>query len=92
MEIETIIKILSVTIAIPGASKIIYDISTGSKSQLREEYKFAKEFTEEIKNNPTLHPFAVEKGYHAIAGSTTLGSQEVAYLLSLKNPGQCLRN
>lgn len=32
----------------------------------------------------------VESGYHAIAGSKFLSSEEVAYLLSLKKPGMCL--
>jgi hypothetical protein len=90
MEIETIIKVIGAIVAISSAGKIIYDITTGKKSRLREDYKFAKEFLEEIKNNPGLHPFAIEKGYHAIAGSTNLSSEEVAYLLSLKNPGKCL--
>ncbi|PSB27119.1 hypothetical protein [Chlorogloea sp. CCALA 695] len=92
MESETIIKIIGAIVGIFGAGKIIYDITTGKKSRLREDYKFAKEFLEDLKNNPDLHPFAVEKGYHAIAGSTIVSSKEIAYILSLKNSGKCLND
>jgi hypothetical protein len=92
MEFEIILKIIGAIVAVSSTGKIFYDVTTGRKSRLREDYKFAKEFLEDIKNNPDLHPFAVEKGYHAIAGSVALKSEEVAYLLSLKNPGKCLND
>ncbi len=92
MEFEVIIKIIGSVVAIFATWKIVHDVATGDKSQLREDYKFAKEFLEDVKNNPGLHPFAVEKGYQAIAGSTILSSEEIAYLISLKNPGKCLNN
>ena len=47
---------------------------------------------EEAKNNPNLHPFALEKGYQAIAGTTRVSTEEMTYLLSLKNPSQCLKD
>lgn len=92
MELETIIKIIGAIAAIFGAGKIIYEITIGRKSRLREEYKFAKEFLEDLKNNPTLHPFVVEKGYYAIAGSTIFKAEVIAYILSLKNPVKCLND
>ncbi len=92
MQLETILKILTTIVASLGVKKIFYDIKTGKKSQLREEYKFSKEFLEEAKNNPTLHSFALEKGYQAIAGTTTVSTEEISYLLSLKNPSQCLKD
>jgi hypothetical protein len=92
MQFETIAKIISAIVAVAGVGKIIYDVTTGSESSLREDYKFAKEFLEDLKNNPDLHPFAVEKGYQAIAGSKFISAEEVAYLLSLKNPNKCLND
>lgn len=92
MKNEIIFKIIGAIVTILSVMKIIYDITTGEKSRLQEDYKFAKEFLEEIEDNPSLHPFVIEKGYHAIAGSRTLGSEVIAYLLSLKNPGKCLRD
>jgi hypothetical protein len=40
---------------------------------------------------PETHPYIVEKGYHAITGDSTLGAQEIRYLLSLASPGLALR-
>ena len=92
MQVEIVIKLIGVVAAIFSLGKIIYDITTGQKSRLREEYKFARVFFEDLKNNPNLHPFALEKGYQAIVGSTAVKVEEIAYLLSLKNPGQCLHD
>lgn len=92
MEFEIIIKFVVAACTVIGAGKIFYEIKIERKSRLREDYRFAKDFLEDIKNNPNLHPFAVEKGYHAIAGSVYLKSEEVAYILSLKNPGKCLND
>jgi hypothetical protein len=89
---EIISRIITTVVAIFGIGKIFYDITTGTKYRLREEYKFAKEFLGDLKNNPDLHPFVLEKGYQAIAGSVTIKSEEVAYLLSLKNPRKCLND
>lgn len=93
----TIVSPLGVIFAI---AKARFEISNGKQSQRREEYKFAKEFLEEIKSNPDMHPFAREKGYKALAPDKQpwvdlrdkLGSKEIEYLLSLKNPELALQN
>lgn len=92
MSFETIIKLFGAIAAVISAGKIIYEITAGMKSRLRDEYKFAKEFLADVKNVPDLHPFTLEKGYQAIAGTTTLKTEEVSYILSLKNPVQCLKD
>ncbi|MGK7948003.1 MAG: hypothetical protein AB4368_04160 [Xenococcaceae cyanobacterium] len=92
MQPETIFKTITAIFAIVGVGKTFYEMRTGNRSRLREEYKFAKDFLAELDNNPNLHPFALEKGYQAIAGSTTVSTEEIAYLLSLKNPGKCLND
>jgi hypothetical protein len=40
MNLEIIIKIVGAIVAISSAGKIAYDITTGKKSRLREDYKF----------------------------------------------------
>lgn len=92
MDIETISKFILAIAAIFGVGRVIYDVTVGKKTRLRDDYKFAKEFLSDLKENPDLHPFALEKGYQAIAGSTALKSEEIAYLLSLDNPGKCLQD
>ncbi len=92
MKLETIIKIIATFVALVGVGKTYYEMRSANRSRLREEYKFAKDFLEESNNNPNLHPFALEKGYQAIAGSTTVSTEEIAYLLSLKNPSKYLND
>lgn len=73
------------------AGKIYYDIITGSKGRLREEYKFAKEFMQDTREED-LQPFVLEKGYQALAGTTKVTASEVSYIISLKNPAQSLKD
>lgn len=92
MEVGIIIKIITVIFGIIGAAKIIFDLSAGSKAKLRDEYRFAKEFLNDLTQEPKLHPLAIEKGYYAIAGTVTIKSKEIEYILSLENPDRCLKD
>ena len=95
---------MSLAIGVPVAAFTVYknsfDISIGKQSQRREEYKFAKDFLEEVKSKPDMHPFAREKGYKAIAPDKQpgvglrdkLGAKEIEYLLSLKKSELALQN
>jgi hypothetical protein len=95
-----IFGIFGVFVAAFNVFKGNFELSNGKQSQRREEYKFAKEFLEEIKSNPDMHPFAKEKGYKALAPDKQpgvglrdkLGSKEIEYLLSLRNPELALKN
>src|SRR5690606_19252263 len=58
----------------------------------REEYKFAKEFLDEVSAKEKLHPFLREKGYQAIAGDNQIAADEIEYLLSLKGSERALRD
>ena len=88
---ELIIRSILVVPAVLGAGKIIYDITVGKRAHLREEYKFAKEFLSHAKKDG-IHPFVLEKGYQAIAGTSTLSPEDISYILSLKKPSQCLKD
>lgn len=92
MDIETFAKIVTALVAIFGAGKALYEAIAGNKSRLREEYKFARDFLTEVDSEKNLHPFAVEKGYQAIAGTASIKSEEVAYILTLENSARCLRD
>jgi hypothetical protein len=92
VEIETAVKIITVIFGIIGAAKIIFDLSSGSKIKLREDYRFAKEFLKDLIQEPKLHPLAIEKGYYAIAGTASIKSKEIEYILSLENPDRCLKD
>jgi hypothetical protein len=92
VEVETIVKIITVIFGIIGAAKVIFDLSAGSKVKLRDEYRFAKEFLRDLTQEPKLHPLAIEKGYYAVAGTASIKSKEIEYILSLENPDRCLKD
>lgn len=92
MDIETIAKIVAAGFAIFQVGKALYEIASGNKPKLRDEYRFARDFLDDLASKKDLHPFAVEKGYQAIAGTTTIKGEEVAYILTLENPVRCLRD
>ncbi|SFM63983.1 hypothetical protein [Rugamonas rubra] len=64
----------------------------GAKAANREEYKFAKSFFEDIKQNADMHPFARQKGYQAIAGSQSLPAPVIEHLMSLTDPVVALQD
>jgi hypothetical protein len=92
MELDSIIKISTLIVGAIGAAKIFYEISIGKRIRMRDEYKFAKEFFSELETNKTLHPFAKEKGFQAIAGDDEVSYHEIQYLLTLKQPDLALRD
>ena len=91
MDTEFLIKIILALFAIPATVKFFYDMKVSRKSHLRDEYRFANEFLIDVKNKNT-HPFTIEKGYQAIAGTTAVNTEEIAYILSLNNSSKCLKN
>lgn len=78
-------KIVPTIVGVVGIGRIIYELISGVKTKLREEYKFAKEFLDQ-EDISKLHPFTQEKGFQAIAGSTQVTQKEIEYILSLSNP------
>jgi hypothetical protein len=85
MDVELVIKTIAALAAIAGVAKIIFEFSVGGKLRLREEYRFAKEFLNELESNSKLHHLAVERGYYAIAGTSAIKVPEIKYLISLTN-------
>jgi hypothetical protein len=89
MDWGTIAKVALAIVGIITAGKVFFDILIGKKSNLREEYEFAKGFLDDTVKK-SLHPFTLSKGYQAIAGTNAVKSSEIEYILSLKDPVQCL--
>lgn len=92
MELEIVIKVVGVILATVGAAKVIYDLMIGKRGLMREEYRFAKEFLDDLSSDKKLHPFLRDKGYQAIAGDKLIGADEVEYLLTLVNSERALRD
>lgn len=70
----------------------IKQYATGKKNMLREEYKFAKSFFEDVTQNPPMHQFPRLKGYQAIAGIHTLPPQIIRHLMDFPDPVEALSN
>ena len=92
MEIGNIVKIIMAIGAMIGVAKIIYELSSGSKLKLREEYKFAKEFLADLDEETPAHHLAVERGYYALAGTSSIQVSDIKYLISLSNPDKSLKD
>lgn len=92
MALDDVLKLIGAVISIVTVGKLVYDVSVSRKTRLRDDYKFAKEFFDELRKTPQPHPLVVERGYHAIAGDTALSVREMEYLLSLQNPSSALRD
>lgn len=91
MDWGIIAKVVLGAVGIITAGKVFFDIFVDKKTNLREEYKFAKEFLDDTRKGE-LHPYTLGKGYQAIAGTVTVKASEIEYILSLKDPVQCLRD
>lgn len=92
MDFGDVVKMIGAALSIITAAKITYELSLGGKAKLREEYRFAKEFLRDFSQEPKLHPLAIERGLYAIAGTSTIKSKEIEYVISLENSDRCLKD
>ncbi len=92
MDAEIILKFLAALVGLIGAAKIFYDFSTGRRSRMRDEYKFAKDFFLDLNSTSPMHPFLREKGYQAIAGTSLISGEIIEYLLTLTRPDRAMRD
>ncbi|MBZ2206545.1 hypothetical protein [Massilia soli] len=80
------------TIAL-GASTLwlaIKQYFDGNKNALREEYKFAKIFFQDLEDNPGMHAFARKKGFQAIGKNQDMPPSVIEYLMAFADPVQAL--
>ncbi|CAK3463188.1 hypothetical protein [Vibrio crassostreae] len=91
MEISDWFKVPALLSAFVVLSKFLYDVASGKLTKLREEYRFAKELLNDIESG-SLHPYVKQKGYQALVGTTNISTEEVEYILTLKDSVQCLND
>lgn len=94
MDIEIYLKVATVLVALLGGCVLMWrankELFFGSRNSLREEYKFAKAFFDDLEKQPDMHPYARQKGFQAIAGDPLLPPKEIEYLLTLRDPASVL--
>lgn len=71
--------------------KILQDILTTGKTKLREDYKFARDFLQDVSKDPAMHHLVLERGLQGIAGSSKMLVSEISYLMSLTEPNKRIK-
>lgn len=67
------------------------ELLLGRRNSLRDEYKFAKSFFEDLEvKEPAMHLYVRQKGFQAIAGATHIPHTEIEYLLTFNDPVRVL--
>jgi hypothetical protein len=92
MDYDLIAKSVTGIAGIAGVARIFYEFSIGRRSRERDEYKFARDFLDDVTLKHDMHPYLKDKGYRAIAGDSRINADEVEYLLSLTRPERALRD
>ena len=64
----------------------------GNKNARREEYKFAKNFFDDLDANPQMHLFARKKGFQAIGRSRDLPPSVIEHLMKFHDPVAALED
>ena len=77
-----LMKISGLVGSVFTAYKLFQEVFLNKKPRLRDEYKFAKDFLNDIAAVEQRHPYLIEKGYAAISGKESLTAKEIIYLLS----------
>lgn len=89
---EIFYKLGAFVVGVVGMGKVVYEFSVSKKSRMRDEYRFAKEFIDDLSKNEDMHPFLREAGYRAIIGDDQISADEIEYLLKLKDSYRTLRD
>ncbi len=84
MDIELTLKLLGSALGVVGTLKLIYDWAASPRGRLREHHNFAREFLQELETNPNMHPYLVESGFQAVAGTRYITASEARYIIGLE--------
>jgi len=92
MEVSVLVSSLGI---IPSAITVWFlflDRLSSRKNAIRKDYMFVRSVLGRDKKSGEYHPYVIEKGYQAIAGSNLVKGDEIKYLLSLDNAETLIKN
>ena len=92
MDYELIYRLATLALGAIATWRVVVELIRGRHGSLRDEYRFARDFLQDLKANPGMHPFLKQKGLQAIAGDTSLSTSEVEYILGLRDSPQALKD
>ena len=92
MTLELWAKIAAVCFGAITTWNVIVGLLKGRKSQLRDEYRFAREFIADLEGVAKESPFLQQKGCYALTGNATVEFPALQYMLGLSNPERSIRD
>lgn len=92
ISVDLLAKLGALLIGAVSTFKLVSDWLSSRQGRIREEYKFARSFLDDVERNPAMHPFLKAKGYQAIAGDANLATSEIEYLLTLHDSPRALKD
>lgn len=92
MNFDLVIKLATLLGGAVATWRVVVELLRSKHGHLREEYRFARDFINEVTANPKMHPFLKQKGYQAIAGDERLSAGEIEYLLTLNDSARSLKD
>lgn len=91
-EIEFLVKLIPALVAVIGVPTLLYNLQMARKGHLREEYKHAQAFFENLRNNRDMDPFERELGLVSLAGNRYIDPELILFVLTIPSPVRALRD
>lgn len=92
MQIELWAKLAAIAFGAITAWNVIVSLIRGRKSQMRDDYRFAREFLSDLQGAIKHSRYLKQKGCYALIGDASIEYETLEYLLTLSNPAQAIRD
>lgn len=91
-EIEFLVKLIPALVTVIGVPPLLYNLQMARKGHLRDEYKHAQAFFENLRTNRDMDPFEKELGLLSLAGNRYVDPELILYVLNIPSPVRALRD
>lgn len=91
LSLTTALSVSVTVIAWVGLPKLYLETLFASRNRAREDYKFAKEYLNDLHDEKPLHPFLRQKACQVLTGDRDTRARDVEYVLSLPDPDIALQ-
>jgi hypothetical protein len=89
--LTTILSVSVTVIAWIGLPKLYLDTLFASRNRAREDYKFAKEYLNDLHGEKPLHPYLRQKACQVLTGARDVRARDIEYVISLVDPDIALQ-
>jgi len=91
-DIELILRLAPILVAVIGVPPLLYNWIMARKGHLRDEFKHAQQFLEDLHSKPDMPQFAKEKGLLALAGNRHVDPKLILHVLDFPSPVRALND